>query len=155
MTPKVRLDRLNICDEPEGKVACSSCWSFMCRRTHQATREAPLTAPTLSSWTLTLNTSSLLKGAFPLLRSLTPEAPSLHLHRGQIRSENKTGHTQVSFSTSCHQQIFQRFLCWLWRPQSQSAEASHIPSTVRQRRSCSSGNLEVRDAVTGEMHHHS
>lgn len=60
----------------------NECDLYVFRATPKANMEAPLTVPTLCSWTLTSNTSSPLKEVYRLPLSLTPEALSLHLHRG-------------------------------------------------------------------------
>lgn len=56
--------------------------SHVFRSTLKVIMEAPLTAPTLCSWTLISSTSSPVKEMCPLPLSPTPEAPSLHRHRG-------------------------------------------------------------------------
>ncbi len=55
---------------------------YVFRTTLKANKGAPLTVPTLYSWTLTSNISSPVKEVYLRPLSLTPEALSLHLHQG-------------------------------------------------------------------------
>lgn len=140
ITPKVSLKH--------GFEACSSRLALLSHLCVQSGPQGPQGSSTDTAYFVLVDT--YLKFFLPTEGSV-PASPFAD-SRGSVSAPSprsscsNTGELDTESSVlilRCPLQVHQRVLCWLQCPQSQPAEASHIPSAICQRRPGSPGDLEV------------